>query len=81
MTPLAGKDSGPSANLAWGLVNVVVAAGLACRAVRMETRPGRAVLPFAAGAAAFTLWGVVYESLHGASPPAEMGADTHDGES
>lgn len=63
LTPLAGKDSGPGVNLAWGTMNIAAGAALARRAARRPEGPGRAVVPFLAGAGAYALWSVAYEIL------------------
>lgn len=63
LTPLGGHDSGPVANLVWGLVNVAAGAALGARAGERLASPAAGVLPFAAGAGAFALWAVAYRSL------------------
>lgn len=64
LTPLAGKDSAPAVNLAWGLGNVL--AGLAL--TRACTRPGggrwdRSLVAFEAGAADFATWMAASEAV------------------
>ncbi|WP_293695134.1 hypothetical protein [uncultured Agrococcus sp.] len=61
LTPLAGKDSGPGANAAWGTMNAIASAGLAVAATRSPGTRMQRVGLFAAGAVAFSAWAVVYE--------------------
>lgn len=63
MTPFAGRSSGRWANLAWGGVNL--AAGLALAAGNRGDA-GQWIVrltAFGAGAASFSVWGVVGEKL------------------
>lgn len=70
LTPLAGRDSPPWANAVWGAANL--AGGLLL--ARAATGGGREATiplePFALGAAACCLWGVVGERMFGFNEPA-----------
>lgn len=62
MTPFAGRSSGRWANLGWGGINL--AAGLALAATRDSSQrwTGR-LTAFGIGAAAFSAWSVVGETV------------------
>ncbi|MGC2942229.1 MULTISPECIES: hypothetical protein [unclassified Brevibacterium] len=63
LTPLGGKDSGPAANLIWGLMNVTAASVAVLSAVRSADQPSRLTWPFALGSATFGAWAVIYETI------------------
>lgn len=75
LTPLAGRDSPPQVNAAWGAMNL--AGGLLL--LRAGARGGGDVTAlreaFGLGAAAFTIWGLVGERLFAFNPAAGESAD------
>ncbi|MFE6734718.1 hypothetical protein [Microbacterium sp. NPDC057650] len=60
LTPLAGPDSGPAANLCWGAMNLTAASALVAVARRS---PRRILAPFALGCAVFAAWALLYERV------------------
>lgn len=62
LTPLAGPESGPLANLAWGTINLSAAVAMMVRASRRLAGRSGGLLAFTAGATAFAVWAVVYET-------------------
>ncbi|MFC4138067.1 MULTISPECIES: hypothetical protein [unclassified Microbacterium] len=60
LTPLAGPDSGPAANLGWGAINLAAASALVAFAGRAQRRM---LLPFTLGCAAFAAWALLYEKV------------------
>lgn len=62
LTPLRGTDSGPGANLAWGMANLVSGAAVTAAAARRGGGRGLLV-PFAVGGAVFAGWAVAYEAV------------------
>lgn len=64
LTPLAGKESSPAVNLAWGLGNAVAGLALtrAC-APTGDRRWDRSLVAFEAGTAAFALWMALSEAV------------------
>ncbi|WP_154795050.1 hypothetical protein [Occultella kanbiaonis] len=71
LTPIAGSESSPAVNLAWGAANAV--GGLAL--LRAGSRPGggawdRRLVAFELGAAVFSVWMVASEALPHVNTPA-----------
>ncbi|SEE15270.1 hypothetical protein [Ruania alba] len=62
LTPIAGEDSGPTANLAWGAINLTASVALAVSAHRRLDRRAEGAVACAAGAATFGLWAWAYET-------------------
>lgn len=60
LTPLAGQESGPIANLSWGAMNLTAASALIAVARRSRKRM---LVPFAVGCALFAAWALVYEKV------------------
>ncbi|MFC5994952.1 hypothetical protein ACFQE5_12100 [Pseudonocardia hispaniensis] len=64
LTPLAGRDSGPGANAAWGMINLL--SGLLLLSPDRHRAPASwnsDLLAFEAGVAAFATWQVVAERI------------------
>lgn len=61
LTPLAGRDSGPLVNLAWGAANLLGGLVLTRAAVGAGRRWDRSLVAFDAGAATFAAWMVASE--------------------
>ncbi|CAM3632857.1 hypothetical protein [Isoptericola cucumis] len=63
LTPLAGRDSGPLVNLAWGAANLVGGLALTRAAVGAGRRWDRSLVAFDAGVATFAAWMFVSERV------------------
>lgn len=63
LTPLGGHDSGPAANLVWGVANLAVGVALVAWARRRAGGTRGLIGPVIAGAAAFGVWASIYERL------------------
>lgn len=64
LTPLAGHDSSPTVNLAWGLGNALAGLALTRSCTRSRDRHwDRSLVTFEAGAAVFATWMAASEAL------------------